>query len=213
MKYKWLQKNNNKKVIIFFNGWGMDENPVKHLDCEDYDVVIIYDYNNLNTDLVLKNYDEKYIISWSMGVVIAGINNNAINEIIKDYKSATAISATPFIIDDKFGIPEKIYNLTLKGFNETSALKFIDRMFTETFKFENFTNRSFESKKSELEKMTIYKSDFNINYKRAIIPEKDYIVPTRNQKRYWKKSENTEITTINSGHYPFLLYTKFSELI
>ena len=28
MKYKWLNKDNNPKLIIFFNGWGMDEDVV-----------------------------------------------------------------------------------------------------------------------------------------------------------------------------------------
>ncbi len=40
MKYKWLNKQNNKKLIIFFNGLGMDENAVNHLDTEDYDIVM-----------------------------------------------------------------------------------------------------------------------------------------------------------------------------
>ena len=38
MKYKWINYKNNKKLIIFFNGWGMDENVVKHFSPEDYDV-------------------------------------------------------------------------------------------------------------------------------------------------------------------------------
>ena len=49
----------------------MDENVVKHLEPEDYDVVMFYDYNNLETDFELEEYEEKYLISWSMGVMIA----------------------------------------------------------------------------------------------------------------------------------------------
>ena len=36
MEYKWLSQKNNNKLIIFFNGWGMDEFPVKHLASDDY---------------------------------------------------------------------------------------------------------------------------------------------------------------------------------
>ena len=53
MKYKWLNRNNNQKLIVFFNGWGIDENIVKHLDCEDYDVLMFYDYNTLDVDFNL----------------------------------------------------------------------------------------------------------------------------------------------------------------
>ena len=50
MKYKWLNKHQNNNIIVFFNGWGMDESVVHHLDFSDYDVVMFYDYNNLETD-------------------------------------------------------------------------------------------------------------------------------------------------------------------
>ena len=74
MKYKWLNKGvNNSKLILFFNGWGMDENVVKHLDCENYDVLMFYDYNTLNTDFdwdLLDVYPEKNLIAWSMGVMV-----------------------------------------------------------------------------------------------------------------------------------------------
>ena len=46
MKYKWLNLKNNQKLIIFFNGWGMDEGVVKHLDCEGYDILMFYNYND-----------------------------------------------------------------------------------------------------------------------------------------------------------------------
>ena len=54
MKYKWLNNVKNKKLIIFFNGWGMDENVVKHLDCEDYDVLMFYSKTiNFKIDLYI----------------------------------------------------------------------------------------------------------------------------------------------------------------
>ena len=215
MKHKWLQKNNNKKLIIFFNGWAMDENAVSHLDCEDYDVIVFYDYGNLDTDAQLGNYDEKYIIAWSMGVLVSGSDNNNIKEIIKNYSGATAIAGTPLIIDDKFGIPEKIYNLTYKGFNEESSEKFFKKMFNNLPKDIFCTNRTFESQKTELEMMSNYKFVSDIKFTRVIIPDKDFIIPGRNQKRYWETEykSKTDIEIVSSGHYPFMLYNKFSELI
>ena len=73
MKYKWLNKKENNELIIFFNGWGMDESVVNHLDYENYDVLMFYDYNSLETDFnfeKIKNY-KKHLISWSMGVMTA----------------------------------------------------------------------------------------------------------------------------------------------
>ena len=59
MKYKWLNLKKNREVIIFFNGWGMDESVMKHLNYGSYDVLMFYDYNTLDTDFDFKSL-EKY---------------------------------------------------------------------------------------------------------------------------------------------------------
>ena len=56
MKYKFYENNNNK-LIIFFNGWGMDEIIVSHLDKEDYDLLILYDYRDLDIDFPKNSCD------------------------------------------------------------------------------------------------------------------------------------------------------------
>jgi len=75
MKYKWLNKNdNNREVIIFFNGWGMDDCVIKHLDSENYNILMFYDYNDLVFDFKSFDFDlyaKRYLIAWSMGVMVA----------------------------------------------------------------------------------------------------------------------------------------------
>jgi len=44
MKHLWLNKKNNENLIVFFNGWGMDEKIVSHLDYENYDVGCVINY-------------------------------------------------------------------------------------------------------------------------------------------------------------------------
>lgn len=206
MKHFWLNKTNiNKKLIIFFNGWGMDEEIVSHLECEDYDVVVLYDYNNLELDiksLNLSQYTEKHIIAWSMGVMVATLFN------FGEIKTSTAICGTPFAIDNQYGIPERIYNLTIKGFSETSSKKFMERMFIEKPNMESFSDRTFDSKLSELKKMLEYKPNTEFQYTKAIVGSDDKIIPTKNQLNYWDNP-----TTINSGHCPFMLYKKWTELL
>ena len=45
MHYKWLNKNNNNKLILFFNGWAMNETAVSNLAFDDFDVQKIATYN------------------------------------------------------------------------------------------------------------------------------------------------------------------------
>ena len=44
MQYFWLNKTNkNRKLIVFINGWAMNETPVKHLAYEDFDILVLFD--------------------------------------------------------------------------------------------------------------------------------------------------------------------------
>lgn len=202
MKYKWLNKKNNKKLIIFFNGWGMDEIIVKHLESNDYDVLMFYDYNNLDVDLDLNSlnkYIEKYIVAWSMGVMVA--TNFKI-----DYINATAINGTLTPIDKDFGINPKIYDLTINGFDEKSCQKFINNMFTE---HKNINiKRSFENQKTELIAIKKYSSKDFVKYSKILISDNDKIIPTKSQVKFWGIEPN-----LKTGHCPFFLFKKWSELL
>ena len=203
MKYKWLNKKNNQKLIVFFNGWGMDESVVKHLSFDDYDVIMFYDYNSLDADFdfkILNFYKKKYLVSWSMGVMIGTLFD-------LNYNSTTAINGTLKPIDDKYGIPLRVYTLTLKGFSPISSQKFIKNMFKEECDLPK-VNRDFENQKTELEALTHYESNMEFKYNRVIIASDDKIIPTKNQCAFWNREPN-----INSGHAPFNNYTKWSELL
>ena len=203
MKYKWLNNCNNEKLIIFFNGWGMDEGVVEHLEPENYDVLMFYDYNSLETDFnysEIEKYQEKHLIAWSMGVMIGTLFDI-------QYKSKTAINGTLKPIDNKFGIPERIYDLTLDSFNIKTAEIFIKNMFKENCQKQKI-NRDYDNIKSELRALKNYKSNLDFKYDRIIISTKDMIIPTKNQSAFWGISPNTD-----AGHAPFNNFNKWSELL
>lgn len=202
MEYKWLNRDNNKNLIIFFNGWGMDESVVKHLEPEEYDVLMFYDYNNLETDFdisTIKKYKQRYLIAWSMGVMIGSL-------FPIEYNSKIAINGTLKPIDAKYGINPKIYDLTINGFNEESCKKFIRNMFETDV---NLTiGREFENQKTELVAIKNYIAKDNFEYNKIFISENDKIIPTKNQINYWNKQQN-----LKGGHCPFFSFKKWSELL
>ena len=202
MKYKWLNQKNNYKLIVFFNGWGMDESIVSNLAYEDFDVLMIYDYNSLDFDIksLVSVYPAKYLIAWSMGVMIASLYDI-------EYISKTAINGTLKPIDDTYGIPIRIYNLTIKGFSPIGAKKFIKSMFQETSTLP-IINRNFENQKLELNALLQYKANMNFKYDRVIISSGDKIIPTKNQERFWNTKAN-----IISGHCPFNQFSAWGELL
>ena len=191
MKYKWLNKENNNKLIIFFNGWGMDESIVKHLEFGCYDVIMFYDYNDLNIDLnIISGYDTKYLTAWSMGVMIASKFNI-------EYASKTAINGTLKPIDDKYGILPKIYDLTIKRLDVN---KFMKQMFEQGENIPEI-NRNYENQRKELEAIKTYSANLDFKYNKVIISSNDKIIPTSAQVRFWNITPNIE-----AGHCPFYHY-------
>lgn len=212
MEYKWLNKQNNDKLIIFFNGWGMDEHAVKHLEAEDYDIVMFYDYNNLDTDFCLdKEYTETNVVAWSMGVMIASICLSP-PLLSDDRGNIVVINGTLKPIDPKYGINPKIYDLTIKGFNEESKDKFIDNMFDKrtpspTLHLEE-SIRTIDNLKSELVALKNYKADLNFKPDKILISANDKIIPAKNQCAFWNIEPN-----LDGGHYPFFNFKKWSGIL
>ena len=201
MKYKWLNKKENNELIIFFNGWGMDESVVNHLDYENYDVLMFYDYNSLETDFnfeKIKNY-KKHLISWSMGVMTATL-------FPVEYMTATAVNGTLKPVDKDYGINPRIYDLTIRGFNEKGAEKFIRNMFDTPV---NLTiSRELENQKTELSAIKNYQADISFKYTKVLISDNDKIIPTKSQEEFWKQKAN-----LKGGHCPFFYFKKWSELL
>ena len=205
MEYKWINRKNNEKVIIFFNGWGMDEHVVSDMNVTDFDVLMFYDYNNLNTDFdfrTLDCYKEKNLVAWSMGVMIATL----FKKDLEPLNNKTAVNGTLKPIDPKFGINPRIYDLTIRGFNETGRAKFIKNMFDSEEAELPKVSRTLENQKSELSAIKEYSADLTFEYDKVFISDNDKIIPTKNQCAYWNQEPN-----IQGGHCA--RFRSWSELV
>ena len=207
MKYKWLNKENNSEVIIFFNGWGMEENVVEHLAYDGHDVLMFFDYNNLETDFdfsTLSEYKKRSMVAWSMGVMISTIFAEKIGDVLH----STAINGTLKPIDKNFGIKPKVYDLTIKLFSKESRDKFVQNMFNTNILSSLTVKRTLENQKSELIAIKDYKANENFKFDRILISSDDLIIPTLNQVNYWKIEPN-----IQGGHCVFPLFKSWGELL
>lgn len=211
MKYKWLIQNyKNSNLIYFFNGWGMDENVLNVLKKPlDTNILMFYDYQNLDInnnifDECLK-YKNKYLISWSMGVMISTIFAPKLG--ILDKK--IAINGTIKPIDDNYGILKKIYDLTINNFNQSSCEKFVKRMFIENAPF-ILSKRTLEELKHELISLKNYKGDENFCFDLVYISEYDKIITSKNQLNFWN-NRNEKIIMLNCGHFPFSNFESLNE--
>ena len=207
MKFSWLNKKGNLNLIVFFSGWGMDEKSVI-LDYRNFDFIVLYDYEDSKIDAKLvkeiSDYDNAYIIGWSMGVIMSTLLFDKINNI----KKKIAVNGTLKIVDDKFGIPTKIFEATLNNLNAKTIEMFFKNMGYKDFKT---PNRNFESQLNELKFIkNFYDGNiFQYNFDKVIIGNKDIIVPYRNQKRAW---ENNSCLYLDCGHYCFNLFNSWEDI-
>lgn len=217
MKTHWLIKNNTGKIILFFNGWSMDENIVKHLTSSEHNVLMFYDYRSLEIDKdtlkEIADYKEINIIAWSFGVWAC---YSAIEKLQKA-NQIIAINGTPIPIDFKFGIPEKIFNLTLSTLSEESAITFYKNMFLDNQIGDGQGNRSLKDKKNELEKIKELSSKKyiqpNTKINKVFIGIKDKIIPAKNQLRFWSEEKVDSIIELDQGHCIFNIFNSWDEII
>jgi pimeloyl-[acyl-carrier protein] methyl ester esterase len=216
MNKQWIKHKNNSKVIIFFNGWGMDNKAINHLDTTGYELCVLNDYSRLNLiEETFSGYQEIYVIAWSLGIWAASctLSKNTV-----PIKKAIAINGTVTPVDAAKGIPPDIFKGTLEGWNEKTRESFQMRMTGGKKKYlpnrSKFGNRTIEDQKTELE--AIYRqlpnkgtSDFAFDL--AIIGSGDAIFTPKNQLNYWRGK--THCMPVDMPHYPFLHFTTWNEII
>ena len=189
MKSCWLNNQNNENLIVFFAGWSFDEKPFKFLQCNDFDVLFVYDYNDFKLPEELKNikiYKHKYLITWSMGVFVANLFKN----LFSDFEYKMAINGTISPVNNEFGIPIKMFELTLKHAKIGLEGKFYKNVFQTEEEFQEYSKtpvgRTIENRVSELENLyTEIKNHKELEiqkfYDFAIVSDFDKIIPPKNQ--------------------------------
>ena len=208
MQYKWLNNQGNKNLIVFFNGWGMDDKIVSNLNCDNYDVLTYYDYRTFEPqDIDFSKYENKYLIAWSMGVYVC----NIFYDLIKDFNKKIAINGTQKPIDDKYGIPIFAYNLTIDNFNETTCKKFMKKI-SSTVNLQDYCSRNLDELKQELISIKNLEIENYIKFDKVIISQNDRIFPYQNMLNFWNE-QSIVIENIEASHYIFNKYNNWSDLI
>ncbi len=218
METTWLHKNGHKKLIVFCNGWGMDACPFRSLISVEFDVYMLFDYRQLThipaIETLVEGYEQVHLVSWSMGVwagqrLFAGKHDL--------FDRTLAINGTLCPIDDGFGIPEKVFNATLTGFNEASRLKFYKRMCRQKDTLNFFLlrqpQRSVKDQGEELAALqkTVDCSPASVSiYDEIIVSESDFIIPTANQLKYWQEKQ---VTQVAGFHFLFNLWLSWDQLL
>lgn len=218
MKSKLYTGNTSDSLIVFFAGWGMDTRPFLHLNSEESDVMILYDYRNIELPAyfskTISMYKKVSFIAWSFGVWVCA---HCIPKLPENTQRAIAIAGTLYPSHDAYGISPRILKATLKNYSEDTRDSFYTRMCgdenTHTCFLAVAPDRTIESQKSELEFLL---NEFeeeeppdNI-FTHAIICAKDMSFPAHHQRNFWHSDASREIAT---AHFPFFTMSSWNDII
>ncbi|MBR6127341.1 DUF452 family protein [bacterium] len=208
MKQYFINKNSNK-LILFFAGWGCDEYEFEHL-IADCDLLIFYDYTDLEYNFDFSRYSEINILSFSAGVFVGSVFKYVFN-----INKKIAVGGNPYLFDEKLGLSESMQK-TLFELTEDSCEEFTKNYLVKTEEeYLNFHNakRTPESCQKEFTALkNLYDKEYkNINddYDIAIIGAEDPIFNPDSQKEYY--SERIRIID-NARHNLFFRIKNYNEI-
>lgn len=220
MKYKLIQSE-KQKLIIFFSGFALDYNPFSIITSYEYDILFIYGYSSDNFSSLpdfIMNYENITIIGYSFGAYISGHYMDKISKEIKEkINGYYVINGSYDPVSDNYGIPERIFNMTLKSINTNGIDNFYKNLFDNENHYLDFLKNKPETG-DFIEELLFFKSFFNISPPPKIMPDcvmvsqKDRIINAVNQLRYWNLKE-TVITETETAHFPFYNYKSWDNLI
>ena len=220
MRLHWQVRESHPRLLIFFNGWGMDERLLAMIaPPEGRDLLAVCDYADLQgADAVrtaVAHYPQVDLVAWSMGVWAAA---TVFGSAGAPFDQAVAVNGTGRPIDDEYGIPAGLFHATLDGFSERARDSFFRRMCDGRAACGEFLPhaplRDLEDQRRELLALA---RDAAAGlpppgpFTSAIVGTRDRIVPTENQLRYWRGA--IPCRTMDLPHLPFSSRTGWREIL
>ncbi len=207
---KYFINNNSDTLLLFFAGWGCDEYEFEHLKAHS-DVLILYEYLDLNLDFDFSEYKEINLMAFSAGVFVASVTDLNIK-----VNKKVAISGNPYLFDEHLGLSEKIQKV-LYNITEETADDFARNYLVKTDEeWKNFhhSKRTLDSCREELEGLKkIYqeqKQNIKNIYDLALIGEEDPIFNASVQKEFYG---NKLHIIKNARHNMFFRIIKYEQML
>ena len=212
MQY-FYQKHHSQDLIVFFAGWGCDYNQFTNLH-DHKDVLILYDYQDLDLNFDFTQYHNIYLLAYSAGVFVATV----LMPKIPNIKTAIALCGNPYLFDAKFGISpanvQVLQSINLdnyltfrreymvlseeeyKQYNELQSLRSIESCQTELASLQNLYNR--------------HKTKLTLLFDKALVADKDLLFNLQAQQEFYQD----KLSVIkNAKHHIFFRFHSFEAII
>ena len=203
---------NGKKLLLFFNGWSMDDTLFEQWETPGFDVMTVCDYTTLEPLPELADYEELHLAAWSLGVRVAA---ELLENLPYRFETATAFNGTLRPIDAEYGIDPAVFSGTAANWNDERARARFYRRLAGSAEF-HLPRRTPESQQSELVSLQkhIESSPVPLNpFRRAWIGGRDRIIPAAAQRKFWATESVAVTGEPDAPHFPFETIHSFVEII
>lgn len=205
MKAKFIKQGDTSLLTLFFAGWGMDANPFADYVGGRGDLLVLYDYTDLEFDTsLLSGYDACRITAWSMGVWAAACTMPSIGVEVKE---SIAVGGTSTPVSDGFGISPAVFKGTLDNMSDKSVEAFRRRMCGGASAAAKFAGhlpaRDVASLHDELRAIgeACTRTHAVVPWSKAIVTGRDAIFAPAAQEAAHRRDGAAEIITIEAPHY------------
>ena len=212
MQY-FFQNHNASELIVFFAGWGCDYNQFVNLH-DTSDVLILYDYQDLDLNFDFNKYTNISLIAYSAGVFVSCL----LSDKIPNIRKKIAVCGNPYLFDKTLGISpthlQVLQNITLDNYLDfrRKYMVFSDEEYAKYNELQSL--RSLESCQSEL----AYLQQLYLEYKdkivpcfdKAIVAADDLLFNLNEQKDFYKEKL---FIIPNAKHHIFFRFNSFEELL
>ncbi len=212
MTVRLLHRAENGKLLLFFNGWSMDDTLFEGWENPGFNVMTVHDYTAPEALPDLSPYTELHLAAWSLGVRIAA-------ELLAGapyrFESAAAFNGTLRPVDPEYGIEPAVFSGTVANWGDERARARFYRRLAGTAEF-RLPQRSPESQQAELAALEkhILSAPVPANvFKTARIGGRDRIIPAAAQRSFWSGEAVSIIEESEAPHFPFRNIHSFEELI
>ncbi|MBP3820286.1 DUF452 family protein [bacterium] len=207
---QYLINKKSDNLILFFTGWGCDEYEFEHLNSKN-NVLLLYDYTDLNMDFNFSKYKNIDLIAFSAGVFTASILDLPIK-----INKKVALSGNPYLFDEHYGLSKDIQNLLCNITVENAddfARNYLVKTEQEIIKFHH-SKRSIESCQKEFECLknlyNLHKNKIKNIYDSAIMGENDVLFNISAQKEFY--SDKLRIIS-NARHNLFFRIKNYEDIL
>lgn len=206
--------NKSSKLIVFFSGWGCDENQFQPMKDILHDVLILFDYDNLIIPFDFSKYSEIDVIAYSAGVFMSSLLARSFSRI----NQQIAINGNPFLFDESLGLSNAVVRV-LESVNAENYLDFRRRYMVLTQKeFEDYnyyqSQRSVDSCENELSFLKrLYKTHKHLirnDFNKALFSQNEPFFNLENQKAFY--GDKIKIVP-EARHHLFFKFKSFEEIL